>query len=814
MADQQPPLKDPALMTPDEIAAETAALDSVREHMSIDESDKLLTEDEMAADYEQFKREQKYADRPVAATAAAIASGLTLGLSDQAFAKTGLVDKETLGGLSEFNQAADIVGQGVGMIAPALVTGGGSLAAQGTAQGLKAGVKAGIKGAIKASGAALAERAALKAEAAVAKAIGTAAAETGTKKLVSEIVKKSIAKGAGSAVEGAAFGAGQLIREDAIGRADLNAENLLAYAGEGALIGGGLGAALVPGGAVLKNVGGGLSKGLKKVGAQIFDAERDAAKLMDLTPAQIAKFKDKNPKFLEGLPDFLRNKVSLKLTDTAESLVTKLEDLETSAVTQIDDSIEQLDAKLAANGSGIGPGIYNDVANEVEKRFVEPYKGLKSMESYSSKAKEFVEDFRTLANDVRLENRRLSFKEIRDMRIKMDKMAKAFYKSADPSEGAKAAFAARDALKQVLSKYADAVDPKLGAQMAEANMDFHYAHTLKPRISMKAEKQRDFVNFKDLLLGSVGAELGGAGGVTLAAANKLLHSDLKRKMVILASVEKATQVVAKRASESIGNFLQKSAKPARLLSTGALVRSALAQPEGDGEKKPKNKVEAFRNIQENVVRLAADPIKMYDRGVKSTSVLALAAPQTAEAMQATMKRAVDFLARKAPKDARDVGVPIWEPKYEPSQLELSKFERYMQVIDSPLSVLSDLEQGTLTRDHVEALKVVYPNLYNDIRVEAMKQAQTQPNLSYPKRIQMGILLDLPTDASLSPQFIVQMQQNFVPPEERQTQMQANGVGQQGSQTAVKPTMSGAAKMDPASRQMTGPQSVAAKGASS
>jgi hypothetical protein len=812
MADQQPPLKDPALMTPEEIAAETAEIDAARDWTIAESSfDRNDLQQKIDADYKEFQREQKYADRPVAATAAALASGLSFSLSDRALIKTGLVDQETLAGLSEFNPAADIVGQVTGAIAPAIITGGGSLVAQGGVQAAKLGakeaIKAGAKKALANSAPGLAERGALAVERSVLKALSEGAAQTGQKKIVQEIIKKSVAKGAGSAVEGAAWGANQLLREDAIGTAELNAENLAAYMGEGGLVGGTFGAMLVPGGAALRSLGGGLAKGIKKAGSYVGDPIRDSAKLMDLAPAQIAKFQEKNPKFLEGLPDFLRTKVGLKWNDTADSLVTKLDNLESSAITRIDDAIEELDKKMFDKNIGIGPGVYEDVAAQLEREFVEPYKHMKSMDNFSNKAKELVDDFRMKSNDTKLELRRLDFKEIRDMRIKMDKLAKGFYKSMDPSDAAKAAFRARDLLKNVLVKYADSVDPKLGQKFADANLDYHYAATLKPRLSTKAEKARDFVNFRDMLLGGIGVELGGVTGLSLAAANKLMNSDLKRKLVILGAVEKGAQTAASKISSAASNFVNKTSKPAKLASTGILVRSALAQEEG--KEAPKKRAEAFRNIQNNVVKLAANPAALYDRSVKSTHILAMGAPQTAQAMMATMNRAVQFLARKAPKDARDIGMPIFEPKYEPSQMELSKFERYMQVIEQPLSTLEDLERGTLTRDHVEALKAVYPNLYNNMRAEVLKQAESNPNLSYNKRIQMGILMDLPTDSSLSPQFIVQMQQNFVPPEQRQDQMQANGVPASGG--LVQPTAGGAQKLASADRSQTPSQSVAAKG---
>lgn len=771
----------------------------------------VLNDEDLGALTKEYDRQQKYGDRPIAATAAALASGLTFSLSDRIAPKLGITDKETLAGLAEYNPGPDIVGQVGGAIIPALLTAGASIPESAAEVGLGQTLKQAARGASRFMPGALAETAGSATEKAALKAFGTAATESGNKKLVAEIVKKSIAKGAGSAVEGAAWGANQLLREDAIGKAELNAENLLSYAGEGALVGGGLGAALVPGGAILKGIGGGLSKGLQKVGATLFDPVKDAAKLMDLTPSQMAKFEAKNPKFLEQLPDWIKNKLSLKLTDSAESLVTKLDNVQTAAAEGIDNTVLKLDQKLADSGASIGGGIYDDVAKQLQKDFVEPYAGLRSMESHTAKAEMLVEDFKTLAAKHRLEGTPVTFEALRDMRIKMDKLAKQVYKSLEPSEGAQAAYAARSAFNDVMKKYAGQVDPKLAEEFAAHNLDYHIATTLRPRLGIKAEKASNFVGFKDLLLGSIGAELGGAWGTTAAMANRLMNSDLKRKMVILSQVERAAQNAASKTAEAMEHFFTKAARPAKLASTGILVRSALGRKPGSDEA-PKNRAAAYTNILNNVASLAADPQKLQDRIAKSTHILGYAAPQTASSMGDTMVRATKFLARKMPKDARDSNYNQFEQPYEPSSVELSKFERYMQVVEHPLSVLSDLKSGALTRDHVEALKAVYPNLYNEMRVAALKQAQSQDTLSYPKRIQLGILLDIPTDASLSPQFIMQMQQNFVPPEQRQDQMQANGVPQSGP--AVKPTQSGAAAIDKGSRAQTSTQRVVAGGAGS
>jgi hypothetical protein len=76
------------------------------------------------------------------------------------------------------------------------------------------------------------------------------------------------------------------------------------------------------------------------------------------------------------------------------------------------------------------------------------------------------------------------------------------------------------------------------------------------------------------------------------------------------------------------------------------------------------------------------------------------------------------------------------------------------VLDAALS-------GRLTPDHVEAVKTVYPKLYEQMRTsifEGLTEAKSP--LPYGRRIQLGILLDLPTDQTLAPDFVSAIQATY------------------------------------------------------
>ncbi len=173
---------------------------------------------------EERRKSEQYGNRPVAAAALGAARALSFGGSDQALAGTGLVDQETLQQIKERNPELSMVGEAGAVIVPAVVSGGTSLLAKGAMSGVNAATRAG-----------------LAAESTVGKVLAKRLAQQGEMSLARKVLANAGAKGAGSAVEGAFYGAGHIISEDA----------LLANMGVGTLIGGVTGGVLGGGGALV-----------------------------------------------------------------------------------------------------------------------------------------------------------------------------------------------------------------------------------------------------------------------------------------------------------------------------------------------------------------------------------------------------------------------------------------------------------------------------------------------------------------------------------------------------------------------------------
>ncbi len=225
------------------------------------------------------------------AAAAGAARTLTLGLSDVGLTQTGLVKPETLKGLEETNPAASLGGEAAGL-------GIAHLYGVGEAEDALSAGKFALKAAVK-TGNALEIAKATEAMSAIKNTMGAgdllnpvkAISKVGGK--VSEAVGPGIlGTAAGAAAEGALFGAGQTVSEQALGDPDTVAESLMHNMGYGAVIGGGLGSALGLGAKVISKIPetiGSASKVYKKAASAVdqilADTPRSQAPIVDPIPS-------------------------------------------------------------------------------------------------------------------------------------------------------------------------------------------------------------------------------------------------------------------------------------------------------------------------------------------------------------------------------------------------------------------------------------------------------------------------------------------------------------------------------------------------
>lgn len=203
----------------------------------------------------------QYGDIPheVLAGIAGAARGLSLGTSDLALTKTGLVNPDTLESLKEANPAVSVTGDVVGTALPAVLSMGESAVASAALEGREGGS---LAQAIASAAESPAGKALKYSPSGLVSKAGGAVSDSAadllgldpSQSLAARIAKTAVIRGSGSALEGAMFAGGNDLSEAALGDPNEVAHHAIADIGMGALIGGAFGVGME-----------GVSSGLKKL---------------------------------------------------------------------------------------------------------------------------------------------------------------------------------------------------------------------------------------------------------------------------------------------------------------------------------------------------------------------------------------------------------------------------------------------------------------------------------------------------------------------------------------------------------------------
>lgn len=158
------------------------------------------------------------------------------------------------------------------------------------------------------------------------------------------------------------------------------------------------------------------------------------------------------------------------------------------------------------------------------------------------------------------------------------------------------------------------------------------------------------------------------------------------------------------------------------------------------------RVKSHQEMQKQFAQFSADPNKLADQLGDATQKLYAAAPSTGQALQMTTAKAVQFLQSKLPSkpDSNEFQEP-----YIPSDTEMSKFERYLNVIEKPTIALEQVKNRTIGPETIEALSAVYPKLLDQMRQSVQLEA-SKVNAKGPIPFQLKMAISQFLGAPLSP----------------------------------------------------------------
>lgn len=709
---------------------------------------------------------QQYGDSELKAAAYAAARGLSMGVSDVAFAHGDPAKKAELAGLQSANPWVSGIVEGAGTVVGMFIPTG----------------PVAEVGKLGAAAVSITERA-------TEKMLAKGAVEAGLSKSVAKsIIAKHAPDVAGLLVEGSLYSTGGLVSEAALGKADFNAENLAGSMGVGAILGVGLGV----GGAAVKElfpVAKGLASKLTGISEDFANPSKNAAEVMGMTPLQSSKAVQRDAKFFDKTVNAMRDseKIGYKYGDSAEVLGEKVEAFHENAGKRIGAAIDDIREQASTNpdimpeSKAIYGRLRKESATFAKELEAEPGIAAPANAADHKMAKQWEKTYAELEASVK-PGQRMDIDTLQRMRQELDAASKwDITKNIDPAKIA-IAKELRGSLRSEIDTLADRAaissgDGTVGSRLKDANADYYLGSKLNDIMQRKLAKNNGHgFNFKDLILGDIAEHVTGSGLITgaILGVKKLMQSDLKRQMVILGGIEKANMAINKALDSSTAKFFTNSAeKIAPSLRNNTVAKlNEFSLAKSDNGKSPSNTAQAYKNIQQNLSHYASNPERLINTIGASTANMTNAAPNTKAALAMVGSNAVNFLNNKLPRKINSPG--MLERPYTPSGTELAKFERYLTAVEKPIEVVKNFADGKMSREEAEALKAVYPDMFSRLQEKAMTFVGANPHLPYNKKLQLGVLLDIATDPSLQPRNIMGLQSNFSNQQPQMAQGEASG----------------------------------------
>jgi hypothetical protein len=262
----------------------------------------------------------------------------------------------------------------------------------------------------------------------------------------------------------------------------------------------------------------------------------------------------------------------------------------------------------------------------------------------------------------------------------------------------------------------------------------------------------------------------------------------------------ATAEVAGRASKAVQMFLDvgRKASPAAVPLATRTLNAVVFAPQEKKEPTSKSSLaSAFKarsaEIRDHVEIGPTGGLQMRrasrEQVADRLAPIAAVNPVLADAIESTKARAVEFLASKLPKRPDVGGIPVGPDTWQPSDMEMRTWARYVAAVEDPHGVVERLASASITPEDVEAITTVYPELHADIAQQVLSQLPTlRSQLPYERRLALSMFTGIPVDPALDPRVLRILQGSFAAEEGTEGGTQAPRPSPQfGSVTKPEPT---------------------------
>ena len=280
---------------------------------------------------------------------------------------------------------------------------------------------------------------------------------------------------------------------------------------------------------------------------------------------------------------------------------------------------------------------------------------------------------------------------------------------------------------------------------------------------------------RSLMGGLVGASAGGFGqelfgsegramGSFFGGLGGLILTNPKTAMRYISAMENAASgfdKMAKNAATRFANF-DKSLAIKKGLTTKAVpaVRQSIIRDRlkiEPGERAQETDEKAFKEHRKKLGAITQDPAALFERIAAQIGDEGLQeAPRLAIDTYSTVQRAMGFLESKIPKDPYPPDA-FSSDNFLPSKVELAQYGDYVEAVMKPKVILKQMEQGDINPRTVEAIRAVYPRMYQDLLSKVTETLAEKGNkVAYDQRVQLGLLFDIPSTKAMQPDYLARM----------------------------------------------------------
>jgi hypothetical protein len=257
--------------------------------------------------------------------------------------------------------------------------------------------------------------------------------------------------------------------------------------------------------------------------------------------------------------------------------------------------------------------------------------------------------------------------------------------------------------------------------------------------------------------------------------------DLERRATMERALSGLVGNADKRINDAVKAFVRGAERPGRIIAEAARGAAVEAGTKPAPQIKPKEAIAkelataAPKQTRETMAKEALKQIATVTAVVGTPGALDTFAfagtapmqfttdPRLATTVANASARAMAFLYAKRPPTFES---DTLQPELVARQLsdgQLATWRAYAMTAAQPLSVLDDLQRGTVRREQVETLRALYPAIYSSIQSKILDELHTsRAQISFPQRVLLFQLFGSATDPSLKPQTIAAIQSSFMP----------------------------------------------------